>query len=252
MYTDESGDTGMQGSPVNHFILTGIVVHELRWRDALDQLVAFRRRMRALYGLKIREEIHASELISKPGPLARIKKSDRLAILRAFAKELGNLPDISIINVVMDKSKRQPTFDVFANTWPVLIQRFENTMSHRNFPGPRNADERGMILPDRTDDKKLTQLVRRMRAYNPISNQVGFGLGSRDLKLKLIIEDPVFRDSQHSYFVQACDTCAYLLRQHLAPNQYMRRHGGHNYFRLLSPVLCKVASTSDPLGIVRL
>jgi len=29
MYVDESGDPGLVGSPTEHFLLTGLVVHEL-------------------------------------------------------------------------------------------------------------------------------------------------------------------------------------------------------------------------------
>src|SRR3712207_7335615 len=34
------------------------------------------------------------------------------------------------------------SYDAFEEAWQALIQRFENTMSHRNFPGPMNSDER--------------------------------------------------------------------------------------------------------------
>jgi hypothetical protein len=39
MYVDESGDTGLLGSPIRYFVLTGMVIHELRWHQALEQLV---------------------------------------------------------------------------------------------------------------------------------------------------------------------------------------------------------------------
>ena len=45
MYVDESGDTGLDGSPTDHFVLTGFVVHEADWLDYLERLIAFRRRM---------------------------------------------------------------------------------------------------------------------------------------------------------------------------------------------------------------
>jgi hypothetical protein len=32
----------------------------------------------------------------------------------------------------------------------------------------------------------------------------------------------------------------------------MRVQGGRGYFHRLGPILCKVASTSDPYGVVRL
>ncbi len=251
MYTDESGDTGLTNSPTRYYILTGLIVHELRWRDSLDQLIDFRRRMRMAFGLKLREEIHATELINKPGALARIPKQDRLTILRMFAKELASISDVSVINVAIDKHGKHPNYDCFGWAWKLLIQRFENTMAYRNFPGPHNPDERGLILPDHTDDKKLVQMLRRMRHFNPIPNQSGFTAGFRNQQIKLIVEDPAFRDSAHSYFVQACDTAAYLLKQKLDPSKYMQKKGGDKYFCLLSPILCKKAAPRDPDGIVR-
>lgn len=250
MYVDESGDVGMRRSPTDIFVLSGLVVHELRWRDYLQRLVAFRRRMRTAFGLKLREEVHASAMVNKPGPLARIKRNDRLAIMRMLADELASMQDCSVINVVIDKRGKPPGYDPFEHAWRALIQRFENTISRRNFPGPVNADERGMILPDRTDDKKLTQLVRRMRYFNPVPSR--FLTVSRNLTLHLVIEDPHFVDSRHSFFIQAVDVVAYLLFQSIAPNPYMRKKGGAAYFARLDPVLCKVASTTDPQGIVRL
>lgn len=249
MYVDESGDCGLINSPTRFFVLSGLVVHELRWSDTLDRLTAFRRRMRMKFGLKLREELHASELISRPGSLQRIPKHDRLSILRHLSTDLATFPDINLINVVIDKEGKAADFDVFGTAWKYLIQRFENTLSYRNFPGPANPDDRGMIFPDMTDNKKLTSLIRTMRAYNPIPNAGGSGY--RQLTLKSVIEDPSFRDSAHSLFIQATDTVGYLLHQHLKPNSYMRKKGGQNYFLNLKPVLCTVASTRDPLGLVR-
>lgn len=252
MYVDESGDNGIIGSPTRYFVLTGLVVHELRWQPYLEQIIDFRRRMRQQFGLRLREELHATRLITSPGALVRIKRNDRLTILRAMADELASMTDLNIINVLVDKQGKPADYDVFGNAWKVLIQRFENTMSRHNFSGPANPDERGMIFPDHTDDKKLTLLLRQMRRYNPIPSQQGFGGGYRNLALTSLVEDPSFRDSEFSYFIQAADVAAYLLYQRMTPNAYMRKKGGRNYFRRLDPVLCKVASSTDPDGIVRL
>jgi hypothetical protein len=76
MYVDESGDIGLNGTPTQVFLLSGIVIHELRWRDTLDQLIDFRKRMLRRYDLHMRDEIHASNFIKKPGELVRIKRND--------------------------------------------------------------------------------------------------------------------------------------------------------------------------------
>ena len=79
-----------------------------------------------------------------------------------------------------------------------------------------------------------------------------FGAGYRNMPLNYVIEDPSFRDSRHSYFVQAVDLVAFLLYQHLVPGAYVRRKSAQNYFLRLEPILCTHASSKDPLGIVRL
>lgn len=252
MYVDESGDCGLQNSPTRYFVLTGLVVHELRWQVYLEQLIDFRRYLRQKFGLRLREEFHASAFINRPGELVRIKRYDRLAMIRAFADQLASMTDLGLINVVVDKQGKSATYDVFEKAWTALVQRFENTVSNHNFPGPNNPDERGIIICDHTDDKKLVRLLRKLRRYNPIPNQPTYGPGFRNLPLRYVIEDPPFRDSAHNYFVQAADLAAYLLYQHLEPNAYMKKKGGHTYFTRLKPILCLHASANDPDGIVRI
>ena len=82
MYVDESGDIGTQNSPTNYFILSALIFHELRWNSILDDLVAFRRHLRQTKGLKLREEIHATHFINRPGELKRLKRNDRIDILK--------------------------------------------------------------------------------------------------------------------------------------------------------------------------
>ncbi len=250
MYVDESGDPGLINSPSPIFTLTGIIVNEQHWNDMHKALVAFRQRMRSSFGLKLREEIHSAKFITSPGALVRIKRHDRLAILRHFATELGNMPYLSIINVVVDKTNKPPTYNVHERSWQALVQRFENTLGYGNFPTPMTNKEWGMVFADGQPSAQLIAMFRRMRAYNPVPNQIGGGY--RNLLITRVLEDPSFRDSAHSLFVQAADLAAYLLYQRERPNAYMRKSGGQAYLAKLTPVLCRHASPRDPNGIVRL
>lgn len=249
MYVDESGDPGMVNSPSRYFVLSGLVIHERAWRSSLDALLTFRLRIRDHFELKLREEVHAAHFVRGSEQLSRIAKHDRLAILRHYADALASLPDANLINVVVDKQGKIAGYDPFEKAWQALIQRFENTISFRNFRGPAAQEERGMIFVDGDPQKGLTQLLRRMRRHNPVPSQIG---GYRSLELRRILEDPVYRDSRHSLLIQSADLCAFLLYQRLAPNGYMRRKGGNHYFDRLAPMLCRAASTTNPEGIVRL
>lgn len=250
LYVDESGDCGLEKSPTRYFILSGLVVHELYWHETLNAIIDLRRRLRAHYGLKLREEIHAAHFImDKKRVYGHIRKDLRLRILREVIDFQAGQPQISIINVLVDKQGKAPTFDVFQNAWTYLFQRFHNTITQRNFPGSRNARDHGLAVVDATDEKKLRAIVRRMRRYNPVPS-IG-GVGSRQILLDTVVEDPVHRNSLHSYFIQLCDVNSYLLKQQEDPNVFVRKKGGRHFFARLDPVLCKVARPSDPQGVVR-
>ena len=251
MYVDESGDPGILGSPTRYFLLTGLVVHELRWRQYLDHLLAFRRRMRGVFGLLMREEIHAAHFINKPGPLVRIRRNDRLAILRHHISELATMSDLSIINILVDKDGKRPDYSPLDVAWRALVQRFSDTMHHRNFPGPANPDETGFVIPDDTDAARITRMLRRMRRFNPIPHRGDYGSGYRNLRIANLVEDPFFKRSEHSYFIQAADTIAYFLYQQESPSAYLRRRGGRSLFERLGPLLCRAAAPGDPQGIKR-
>ena len=252
MYIDESGDSAVNNSPTEYFALSGLIIHELRWLDYMNQLVDFRKMIRDKFGLKLREEFHAGRLITRPKELSRIPKHERLAIIRLFIKEIASMGDFNIINILVHKKGKDSSYDVFENAWRALFQRFENTIRHHNFPGPRNTDDKGMVIPDNTNNKKLKILLRKLRHYNPIPNQPNFGSGYRDLKIEYIIEDPNFRDSKDSYFVQAADLIAFLLYQYIQPNSYIKEKNAEKYFERLDPILCKQASPGDQYGIVHL
>ena len=250
MYIDESGDSGILNSPTRFFVLTGIVIHELRWNEYLSRLIEFRKRMRNSFGLLLREEIHAAHLLNKPGDLVRIKRNNRLSIIKYFIDELASMQDMSIINVVVDKQGKPNDYDVLENAWKVLVQRFSNTISHRNFSGPANPDDRGLIIPDMSEVKKITNIIRKMRRYNPIPNQMEYCSGYRNLLVTNFVEDPYFKDSRKSYFIQAADVAAFVLYQRIYPSTYMKKKSGQNFFKRLEDVLCTVASNKDPDGIV--
>jgi hypothetical protein len=124
MYVDETGDTGLTCSPTAHFALTGLVVHETRWREFLNLLIAFRKTLRSVYALPVRSEIHATEFLNgrvlaiggKPIP-----RPARLAILRNTLDELAKTNFISITNVIVNKTGKPPAYDVFSAAWELYF-----------------------------------------------------------------------------------------------------------------------------------
>jgi|GEM_PF-390021 len=224
LYVDESGDPGLVNSPGRYFVLTGLVIHETRWRIILDDLIAFRRRLRTDFGLKLREEIHAAAFVQESNPLPGTSKRVKLYILRQCIDWLASRTDVHVITVVVDKQNKPANYKVFEYAWDTIIQRFENTIQNKNFPGGF-ADQRGMIVPDRTDVKKLTGLLRKMRRFNTIPSQQQYAqyVPYRNLVLQNVIEDPFYKDSVNSLITQMVDVVAYFARQQFEPNTKVKK-----------------------------
>ena len=250
MYVDESGDPGLVNSPTNFFALSGIVVHELRWLATLDAVVAFRRDMRRRFGLKLSDEIHAGAMMQKSAGLRGMPKHTRLTILRELLAFEATLVDINIINVVVDEREKTAAYDPFEKAWQALVQRFHNTLGYGNFPGPKNPNERGMIIVDQTDEPKLRRLVRRMRRYNMVPSKLG--PGSYSDVVDNIVEDPVHRNSAGAFMIQLADVNSYFLMQYYQANKFIRKQGARKLLEKLDPVLCKVARPGHRYGIVEL
>lgn len=228
LYVDESGDVGINNSPTNYFVLSAIIIHESKWRNVLDELVNFRKKLRDTKGLKLREEIHCTELINRPKELVRIKRNDRLDIIKKCIDWLNTQENIEIFSVV--KFKSDPNEDVFDTTWIQLIHSFEEHLKSKH------QNEKGIILSDNTEGEKLRMLIRKQR--HAINNNID-----------KIIEDPIFRDSKNSLLHQMNDVIAYCVRQNFEPNAYMKKKGGHNYFQRLKNVVIK-NNLADENGII--
>ncbi|WP_168222955.1 DUF3800 domain-containing protein [Oceanicola sp. D3] len=245
MYVDESGDPGNNVVQTRYFCLTGMVVHESRWRQFHGAMREFRRNLKDVYGFPVREEIHAVKLLRHSA--FDIPKHIRLGILRNLLDELRKQEYVRFTSVVMDKLGKPADFDVFGASWRTLFQRFENTLLNGNFPGS-HADSFGTIYTDATSGERLNKLMRKMSAFNPIPNQSGDGY--RDIPVERVIEDPSSRDSKHSLFIQSCDVAAYFLFQGFQPNSYILKKGARSYYRRLEPVLNLYATRRNELGIV--
>ena len=167
--------------------------------------------------------------------------------MRNYLDELAKLNSISITNIVVDKRDKPDSYDIFEAAWRTLFQRFENTLTHGNYPGGYKRSF-GIVFTDATAGKKLSSMMRKMAVHNPVPNRGRSGY--RNIPIQRIIEDPSERDSKASLPIQACDVAAYFLHQSLKPNSYIRRKRAVKYFERLEPVLNTLASSKNELGVV--
>ena len=103
---------------------------------------------------------------------------------------------------------------------------------------------------------RLQRQSEKCGVYNYIPSQFGQwqpGVSARNIPTDRIIEDPVFKKSQRSYFLQLADCVAFaLLKQESPPSKFTERYALRSMFQqTLDGVCFKQASPRDPQGIVR-
>ncbi|MCC6283222.1 MAG: DUF3800 domain-containing protein [Saprospiraceae bacterium] len=244
IYVDESGDPGIHqyGSPF--YILSGLVVPQDEWSKYLERLKTFRQSIKDTYGLQLREEIHAAELIriNKTISYRSIKKIDRISILKAYCQQIPIIFDTAkVINICLVKSNFSTPEEVQLTAWNRLIQRFDTFLK-------KSAKDKGIVISDETDGHKIMRLMRKMRVYNPVPSYFG---SAYNAPTDNILEDLLQRNSQHSYFIQTVDVIAHILYRKECPKGSLKKYGLELLFDVLEPILLKEAAKGDKLGIVR-
>ncbi len=244
MYVDESGDPGRSKHASKHYILSGLIISDQDWKACLDKMKVFRQHLKTTTGLLIRTEVHAAELIriNKIDAYRKIHKSTRIGVLKVFMQQMPLIFDkATVINVCIDKAKFPDETEYQTLAWSRLIQRYDTYLK-------KTAKDRGIIVADDSDDTLIRKLLRKMRVYNPTPSHY---TGVYNVPTDNIVEDVFMRSSQHSLFIQAVDCIAHCLYRREYPKGSLRKFGVESYFNFIDPLLLKVASASDPWGIVR-
>jgi len=246
-YVDESGDTG----PPSHggsqtYTLGCVLVEASRWNSAFDELVALRRRLRSRFGIRIRDEIKANFLVRGAGPLRQyaLGAKGHHAVYRAHLRTMDATHGVRAFAVVVDKrgSKWTSGIETFDRAWEGLLQRLERTA---------NAEDTSfMIIHDHGEDLAIRKWARRARRYLTAGSVTGSG--TRRVPATMLLEDPVPRDSQHSYFIQLADLVAYAgYRAHVAPPTGSSAHVvcPHEMWNELGAAIHKKATAVRPRSL---
>lgn len=234
VYIDDSGDEHVR-------CFSALILHESVWKESLDRIKDYRRALKASDGIYVTKEFHATEFVAGRGQIADriVTKARRIELFKETLAFVTGLPKIQIINGFYGRKDERALFERMMN-------RINRTM----------AEWRSHALIICDEGKDYTPLVRRMMVFNPIQSRFGAwpdGSLLRNLPLTRIVEDPVFRDSSRSYFIQLADFVAYALFRHEVPLESKAKYGLHHAFDLLHPICVRAAYARDPkrLGIIR-
>lgn len=109
------------------FCLSAIAIRHDQWRDCFSRVQQHRRLLKQDYGIFVRKEIHAHELVGGRGHISDqvVNKHTRSRIFHGLLRLVAELPDVLVFNVCLDiKGRRDPQLDA----WDRLLNRIERTM----------------------------------------------------------------------------------------------------------------------------
>lgn len=273
-YVDESYDQ-------TTFRLSAIGIRHADWRECFQRVRQHRAVLKQDHGIYLRKEIHAQEFVSGRGHVSTdlVTKHERSRIFEGLLGLVASLPNVMVVNICLETAGRtNPQLDA----WDRLLNRIERTLlelERRELPlrkelltkvpeqvpdTTRNAlamrlnayKARALIFADQGRENEITKALRKMHAFNPIPSQFGEWPGSlktKNIPVERVIEDPVFKESHQSYFIQLADCVAFsLLKREVSPTPLVKKYGIHRMFeKKVAPVCFRAASPKDPLGIVR-
>ena len=173
------------------FVYSALIVDSGDWNAAFAAVKQMRQELRRDHGIYMRQELHAWKFAAGKGQIADkpILKPERADIFRKmliFIATYGCFKIISSVNVD----------EFFA---------FDRIINRIN----RTAEAYGqyaILICDEGQEVQFRRRLRKMHVHNPIPSDRGIwedtGSTTKNITIDRILEDPFFRDSSTSYFVQ--------------------------------------------------
>jgi hypothetical protein len=242
-YIDESYDDEI-------FAMSALVVPVARWRETFESIKAHRQQLKAVYGIFTSKELHALEFVSGRGRISErmIPKGLRAQLFRETMDMLAGLPHVRIISGVWPMRGMEKR-EIHAKAFSRIAERLQRRAVAN--------DSHILRMVDEGKDVELRKIARRSAIYNMVGSHYGMwedGAPAKNIPNDRLIEDPIFRSSARSYFLQLADFVAYaLLKSETTVTPLVQRYCLHECYDRLKPIIITQASRQDPrkLGIVR-
>jgi hypothetical protein len=246
-YTDESGDAGefdpkkgdKTGSP--YLIYTGIIIRDVQWKQTLNIQKNFRKKIAKEGYLDYDKEFHCAEMIDvhKNMVYASISVPDRWKLIEEYGHTIGKVADFKVIAVVLDKRKTKlEQSDYTVEIITKLYQAYDHFLNSKR--------EHGIMLFDRANDRKISTHVRKLLGTG-VSDQ-----SSGVARLNWIVEDPFYKVSSDSMFIQSADLTAYTIKEQEFPQPSRKKFDADLIFKRKLAANCYVSDVSGADGIIRL
>jgi hypothetical protein len=242
-YIDESYDQSL-------FAMSALIIPTHAWRDSFDRIQTYRRHLKSKYGIFTSKELHATDFVAGRGRISSktVPKGLRAFLFRQTLTVVASLPGAAIIS---------GAWGAKGHSHNVLHEHAFARIQERLQRRCVKQDSQMLLFVDEGKEQELQRVARRTSVWNPVASQFGTwedGSTYKNIPNDRLIEDPVFKPSDQSYFLQAADFIAFaLLKSEVPPTPLVQKHKLHEAYNDLAPICATEASRKDPrgLGILR-
>lgn len=203
IYIDDSGDEEL-------CVFSALTIRADKWNACLEAVRKFRRDLQVSDGISVYTEFHAWKFVSGRGRIADdvVTKGRRCQIFKQTLQMVTTLPEVRLFNTIFPTKGSEGAYEALLGDINRTLQRW---------------DSHAILICDEGKDAIYTRLVRRMQT-------------SENGAIDRILEDPFFKQSDQSYFIQLSDFCAYALLRQERPIRSKTKYGLDQAFNLLEPI----------------
>ncbi|HHT0593444.1 TPA: DUF3800 domain-containing protein [Legionella anisa] len=199
------------------FFLSFLYMNVDIWDKCFENFLNLRRQLKLL-GLPTRMEFHSREFFLNKNPYAKLKLSNstRIKIINQVVESISELAVLNVqaINIAIIKNRINGKYDVLEKAFTYGLTRIDTNLHKEQQKGESDRFYKYgkfLLLLDEGYLNKIRGISRKLYRYNyvPYKNSED----CRQIKLTSIVDDPLPKNSQHSYCIQTVDLIVYLISQ---------------------------------------
>ncbi len=229
------------------FVVSALRLPLAEWRECFDRAKQFRQDLKKQYGIYVRKELHARDFVSGRGDYSSkmLSKGLRCRIFGEILTSITALPEVEIINVCV--AVPGCPVDPYLRAVERLLNRIQANLE--------DNQTCGLVIFDEGKEGMIRKVARQRVVFNWIPSKYGgwqTGQPRKNIAISRVLEDPIFKRSESSYFLQLVDAVAFaILKKEVAPTPRVTKYRLDTAFTALQGVFCLKASPDDPQGIER-
>ena len=201
VYFDETGDDGLISYSSQDFILTSICTKAGDWQRNYNIMKNCRTYLKEKYGFHTTVEMHTKNFLTNKNPYRNYEwtQEQQREILRIFAEQIAERMYISVINIVIDKTRITDTnYNILEHALIYNIQQIENSS---------NDEWNYIIITDKGRVAPMRKTARTICSYDSMPSDFPHKISCKPIRG--LIEDILEKDSSESFFIQVSDFISY-------------------------------------------